>query len=314
MKWKLNIPFSSSLKIGYEENILMMGSCFTENIGRFLTEYKFNPTINPFGILYNPASISEGLDRLISNKYFQEEDLFFHNELYHSWLHHGRFSSTSKEEALSKINTEFQAAKEKIKHLDVLILTLGSAFVYEKNDTNQIVANCHKVSNSAFQKRMLSVNEVVESLKNTLQKLLEKRPRLKIILTVSPVRHVRDGIIENNRSKAVLLLAVEQLEQYLENISYFPSYEIQIDELRDYRFYASDLVHPSDDATKYIWEKFSTAFFDNQTLEILEDIKPIVTGLKHRPIHEGTLSHQKFKKNLSQKIKHIEQKYPFLRF
>ncbi len=314
MKWKLDIALSSSMKIQYEDNILMMGSCFTENIGHFLTEYKFNPIINPYGILYNPVSISEGLDRLISKGDFQEGELFLHNELYHSWLHHGRFSSTTKKETISKINAEFQYAQEHINKLDVLILTLGSAFVYERIDTNKIVANCHKVPHHAFRKRMLSVEEVVFPLKNTIGKLLGINPGLKLIFTVSPVRHIRDGIIENNRSKATLLLAVEELVEYFNHADYFPSYEILMDELRDYRFYASDLVHPSDIAVQYIWEKFCSTFLGKESLEILEDVKSITKGLKHRPIHEGAVSHQKFKENLRKKIEELERKHPFLKF
>ncbi|MGB1216619.1 MAG: GSCFA domain-containing protein [Saprospiraceae bacterium] len=314
MKWKLDVPVSSSFDIKYEDNILMLGSCFAENMGQFLTDYKFNSVVNPFGILYNPISISEGLERLIFNQNFEENDLFLHQELYHSWMHHGRFSDVSKENALSKIQTEFQEAQEKIEHLDVLILTLGSAFVYEKNDTKRIVANCHKVPNKQFTKRMLSVEEIKTSLEGILRKLLEKRPDLKIILTVSPVRHIRDGIIKNNRSKASLLLAVQALEEEFRNAVYFPSYEIQMDELRNYRFYASDLVHLSEEAVRYIWEKFSNAFFNEKTQEILAEIKPIILGLQHRPIHGNTIANQKFQANLKRKIQEMEEKYSFLKF
>ena len=245
----------------YEDRVVMMGSCFAENIGRKLEENKFSVDINPFGTLYNPASVAEGLRMLLRPERFTSGDLFRHEGVYHSFTHHSRFSAPSEEECLDHINSRLSQSSDFLRKATRLVITLGTAFVYRLKSDGRIVSNCHKLPEKMFDRQRLSTQEIVEDWKPLLLALWEQNPALKILFTVSPIRHWKDGAHENQLSKATLLLATDALQKdYPGRIAYFPAYEILMDELRDYRFYADDMLHPSPLAIDYIFATFYRKF------------------------------------------------------
>ena len=238
----------SAWKIGYEDQILMLGSCFADSVGEQMPQRGLHVTVNPFGTLYNPLSIAQALSIQPSAINYQ-----FHNGLWHSMSHHGSFSHPTREEAEQAVRASIETMQKALRKATVVIVTFGTAWVYEMN--GEIVGNCHKLPESSFLRRRLSVDEIVQ----TWRPIIAHYPDKHWLFTVSPIRHIKDGLHENQLSKATLLQAVEQLGDY------FPSYEIMLDELRDYRFYADDLVHPSSMAVHYIWERFVDTFCTNQT-------------------------------------------------
>ena len=293
----------SSLSIDYQSKILCIGSCFTQNIGQRLIDYKFSTLLNPFGILYNPLSIKNSLNLLLTDKKYTEEDLFFHQDLWHSFDHHGVFSNPNQSSILSDINTQLKAAQLFLKNTKILILTFGTSNVFIKKSTGNIVANCHKVPNTGFDKRRLSIARIIVELTPILEKLKAVNPDLAIIFTISPVRHLKDGLLENQRSKSTLLLAMEALTQQLPFTHYFPAYELVMDDLRDYRFFEKDMTHPNELAIEYIWKAFQATYFLDSTMDIFKQIKKIVQASLHRPFHPQTNTHQRFVKKQLEKIK-----------
>ena len=305
------IPFAT--KIDHSQLLFLAGSCFTEQIGQKLSAHKFRIIDNPNGILFNPVSISKSVLSYIQNKQYGEADLFYHNELWGSWEHHTRFSSVSKDTCLQKINASQSAAHGFLKNADWVLLTLGSAFVYEL-ENKQVVANCHKVPTDKFKKRLLAIDEVVTVLENLLLNLKAFNPKLKIIFTISPVRHSRDGFIENNWSKAILINSVHHVVDKYEHAFYFPSYELIIDDLRDYRFYAEDMVHPNYAATNYVWEKFVTTCIDPSSQILMKEINTINAARHHKPFNPASQAHQKFLKINLAKIEKLKEQFPYLNF
>ena len=271
---------------------MLFGSCFAENIGKNLLDLQFEGEKNPFGILFNPSSISTALRRIIAQKFFVESELIEYNGLWHSMLHHGKFSSNSKETTLKKINSKIISAKDLLPKIDFLIITFGSAQVYLQN--GKIVANCHKLPENLFERKMLTVSEIFDDYQDLFEKIFEINPKLKVILSVSPVRYLRDGAHQNSINKATLLFAAEQLTQKFENVIYFPAYEILLDELRDYRFFADDMLHPSTLAEKIIWQKFSECFFTEETKKYIPKIEKLNKMLAHRPINENSDEYKVF--------------------
>lgn len=303
-------------KTNYRMKHLFIGSCFTENIGDKMAELKFISDVNPFGILYNPESISLAVRRLISPEPFTKEDLFFHMGLWHSYSHNSRFSSISSDIALRGINDRLSFSSSFLKQADFLFLTFGTAMVYELKSIGRIVANCHKVPASEFRRYHLSVNEIVGSFRKTLTDLWTLNPGIKLIFSVSPVRHLNDGAVENQLSKAVLLLSIDALRSVFdtERIYYFPSYELVMDELRDYRFYAEDMVHPSPLAVNFIWEKFMESIADEDSVALSKKIASLLQARNHRPMTKNSPEYQTFVRKTIQKIVEIAEKYPFLDF
>lgn len=294
----------------YEQHFLLLGSCFAETIGRKLLEYRFTGDVNPFGVLYNPFSIADALERLNENRPFVVSELFNYDGWWHSWAHHGSFSAKTQEQALANINTTYSVAAERFEQTDVLILTFGSAWVYEHDGS--VVANCHKVPEREFMRRRLSVDEIVERYTILLNRLLKNRPHLRIVFSVSPIRYLRNGATENQTSKAILLLAAEALCRQFEAAIYFPSYEIVLDELRDYRFFADDMIHPSSMAVEYVWERFCTAFFTEKTLELLPQVAKINKALQHRPLKADSEAYRRFTEQIECDLAELKQKYPYL--
>jgi hypothetical protein len=279
----------------YSDRILLLGSCFAENMGERLSENKFKADVNPFGILYNPASIASAVRALIRPERYTEDGLFEKDGVYHSFDHHSRFSSLSKEEALENINLRLHDSANGLTQATRMVVTFGSAYMYVLKSDGRIVANCHKLPDGLFERRMLSVEEIAEEWTALLYSLWEHNPKIRILLTVSPVRHWKDGAHGNQLSKAVLLLAADRLcRLFPEQISYFPAYEIMMDELRDYRFYADDMLHPSSRAIDCIWECFAENYLSSETKSILKEWQEIRKALDHKPFQPDSEAYKRF--------------------
>ncbi len=315
--------------LSYKDKILLMGSCFTEHIGNALKDVKFSVLQNPNGILFGPDSVCKSLLSYIENKKYSESDLFQLNEVWNSWNHHSRFSHIRKEECLGIINTSRQQAHDFLKEADWLIVTLGSSFVYKLTklaDGSGIpppgvpsgrnrgggVANCHQAPANWFTKEMLEIENIRSMLEECLAALMLVNPSLKFIFTISPVRHIRDGVVENNLSKARLIEAVHSIVNRFEPAFYFPAYELVIDVLRDYRFYDIDLVHPNYAATEFVLEKFAEGCIDDESRQIMEEVRKIVIARKHRAFQPETKAHQQFLIAQFEKATALQKKYPFL--
>lgn len=301
-------------KIDFQCQIISIGSCFSENIGAKLAYYKFPVIINPFGILYNPESIANSLEFLLNNKTFAVKDLFEHQGIWNSFYHHSRFSKTNKDEALTLINSSLQAAAKNLKNTNFLLITFGTAWVYRHNSSGKIVSNCHKIPAKEFTRYKLTVQEIFDRYNSIIKVLKELNPTLNIIFTVSPVRHLRDGADQNQLSKATLVMAVHELASKFENTSYFPSYEIMMDDLRDYRFYNQDMIHPSPLAINYIWDKFSDSVILPAAKKTMAEIDKINLAIQHRAFQPLSDSHQKFLKSTLTKIEAIENQNPTVNF
>jgi hypothetical protein len=305
--------------INYRDRILLTGSCFTEHIGNALAEAKFSILQNPSGILFDPVSVSKSLLSYIDNRQYEKADLFQLNEIWHSWEHHSRFSGIDPETVIENINASQQRAHDFLKEANWIIITLGSSFSYRlsnaapgKQSAGTAVANCHRAPAQWFNKHLLECRETISMLADCLHRLMQFNPALKVILTVSPVRHIRDGLVQNNRSKARLIEAVHDLEEKFENINYFPAYELVIDVLRDYRFYDVDLAHPNYMATQYVLEKFADSCIDETSRELMQEIRKIIIARKHKAFHPGTRAHRQFLENHLEKVRMLNEKYPFL--
>ncbi len=294
------------------ERVLMLGSCFVENIGAKLEKNKFQVDINPFGTLYNPASIAQALRRLLHPERYTADDLFQHDGVFHSFAHHSRFSATSETECLSQINDRLTASATTLQTTKQLVLTFGTAYVYRLQQTGEVVANCHKLPEKLFTRTMLTVEEIVSEWKTLLLSLWEQQPELHILFTVSPIRHWKDGAHGNQLSKATLLLAIHSLQTaFPERVSYFPAYEIMLDELRDYRFYATDMLHPSELAIDYIWQRFVDSYMDEETKYFLKEWETIEKALNHRPFQPESETYKHFMSQTLLKIERLNEKFPF---
>lgn len=300
-------------EISHQSNLLLVGSCFSNNIGSKLIANKFNTLINPFGILFNPISIVNTLNDIIEGKEVGVKDLHFENGLYHSFAHHGSFSGPNSGEVVNYINQSRAEATQFLNKTDVVILTLGSSWAYKYKDTSEFVANCHKVPNKKFTKELLEVGFIVQKLRMVIDKLQAINSNLNVIFTVSPVRHWKDGAEENTLSKSILHVAARKLASR-KSISYFPSYEMVIDDLRDYRFYKEDMLHPNNVAIDYVWNRFENAFFSAETIELNKQIFKIIAASKHRPFNSSSDEHQRFLKMQLKNIKRIKLKNPIINF
>jgi hypothetical protein len=300
-------------KIGMQDKILLSGSCFTEHIADRLRRYKFSVWENPNGILFNPVSIAEAIQTYIKAKEYRQEDLTADQGLWFSWDHHTCFSDPDRNKVLSQVNQSVQNSHDFLKQANWLILTLGSAFVYQLAD-GRVVANCHKAPASLFRKKLLSQEEVLAVLDNLVHRLMQFNSQLNILFTISPVRHLRDGFIENNRSKAVLIGAVHHLVDKFERLHYFPAYELVVDDLRDYRFYAEDMVHPNYQATGYVWDKFKAACINPETLEIMKEINRLAAARNHIPMHPTSSAHRAFLEKHAVLARELAARFPYLDF
>ncbi|HET8752837.1 MAG TPA: GSCFA domain-containing protein [Salinimicrobium sp.] len=312
MKFRTEVPIKPQQpKIDHKSKIFLLGSCFVENIGEKLEFFKFQTLQNPFGILFHPAAILNFLKNVKSGKVYSEEEIFFHNERWHCFEVHSALSSIQKGQILDKINSGVEESQKFLSEATHIIITLGTAWAYRSLESGKIVANCHKIPQKNFSKELLDVKEDLTSILEILKSI---NPKITVIFTVSPVRHLKDGFVGNQRSKSKLLDAVHKVISEEEKLNYFPSYEIMMDELRDYRFYAEDMIHPNKIAVDYIWEKFVQAWMSSETISVMEEIQHIQKGLFHRPFNEESEAHQKFLKELQNKMEKLQQAHPQIKF
>lgn len=303
---------SSHQKIGYEDTILSLGSCFSENIGNKLSDAYFRTDVNPFGVLFNPVSIKNSLNALINEKTLSETDIFQHGSLWKAFSHSSLFAGTSKDEVLNNINERLVSSSQKLKKTKVILITFGTAWVYEYLKTSEVVANCHKLPAGEFVCKRLCVDDIVSDYIALFHKISTLFPDIHVIMTVSPIRHWKDGAHENNISKSVLLLSIEKLQKLFPFISYFPAYEIQMDELRDYRFYASDMCHPSPEAVDYIWKRFCETYFTHKTNHLRLKLENLNQQLNHKPLFPDTIEHSYFLYQIEKQKTELKKEYPFL--
>lgn len=324
MQFQLPIKIKSlEPPINYRDKIVLTGSCFTEHIGNYLIDHKFQAIQNPNGILFDPLSVCRSLQSYIQNKQYSTADLFELNEAWHSWDHHSRFSGMNKDEVVANINSSQTNAHQFLREADWLIITLGSSFVYKFSDdvpvdkrTSSVaeVSNCHKAPAQYFNKHLLSIEETVTALDTTMHQLFHFNPKLKIIFTISPVRHIRDGVVENNRSKARLIEAVHHMVNKFDKLYYFPAYELVIDVLRDHRFYDIDLVHPNFAATNYVLEQFKEFCLNEEAKALIEEIHSIVIAKNHKPFNPNSKQHKDFRSKMLHTTEQLSKRLPHLNF
>ena len=325
MKLQTQVPLQTAHgQVDYLSQLFLFGSCFVENIGKKLDYYKFRSLQNPFGILFHPKAIENLVSKSIQTFDYTEEDIFYHNERWHCFDAHSDLSAVTKEELLRKLNDGLKETRQQISISTHIVITLGTAWVYRKSESNAIVANCHKVPQKEFSKDLLSVEKTVESLETIIDLIQSVNPNAQIIFTVSPVRHLKDGFVENQQSKAHLISAIGKVLSSRADLAcrqagsrekhYFPSYEIMMDELRDYRFYKSDMVHPSELAVDYIWEKFKDVWISKEAFSTMEKVEEIQRGMLHRPFNPMSEENQKFLNSLHHKIADLKKEYSFMKF
>lgn len=315
MQFRTKIPIpQSNFSIDYNSKIVSLGSCFAENIAEKLDYFKFRNTCNPFGILFNPVSIEKMIHKVVNQELFSEKDILFHNERWHCFDAHSHVSNPNKEDLIANLNATIIFAKLQLQEATHIIISYGTSWVYRNIETNNIVANCHKLPQVAFKKEILSIETIQKSIQNTIQLIQKINPDINFIFTVSPVRHLKDGFVENQLSKAHLISGLHSSNFQLPSSIYFPSYEIMMDELRDYRFYAEDMIHPSQLAIDYIWQQFSETTIALETRSIMKEVETVQRGLAHRPFHPNSESHQQFLAKLQGKSAILVSQYSFMKF
>ncbi|OIQ21122.1 MAG: GSCFA domain-containing protein [Flavobacterium sp. MedPE-SWcel] len=318
MQFRTQIPISKNDNlIDYNSQVMSLGSCFAVNMGEKLNYFKFKNTINPFGILFHPLAIEKFIDYVLQQKQFTEADIIYNNERWHCFGAHSDLSNTDKNVLLDNLNSIIENTRTTLQQASHLIITLGTAWVYRYNQSDSIVANCHKIPQKEFTKELLTVSTIQQSLQRIIDSIKAINPKLHFIFTVSPVRHIKDGFVENQRSKANLIAALQETinaEQYVSNTNYFPSYEIMMDELRDYRFYGSDMIHPNDVAIDYIWRRFTDTYISEKALATMKEVDIIQKGLNHRPFNAESEQHKAFLVKLQQRRDKLKKQYPHIAF
>ncbi len=316
MNFRTQIPIpKSNHPIDYNSKIVSLGSCFAVNMAEKLDYFKFQNVCNPFGILFHALAIEKLIDFAVSGKKVTEKEIFFHNELWHCFDVHSDLSNPNKDELLQTVNEQIELTSQQISQSTHISITYGTSWVYRNIESNAIVANCHKVPQKQFKKELLSVDEIKVSLGKTIKLIHSVNLNCNIIFTVSPVRHIKDGFVENQWSKANLISAIHQtIHQKEQTINYFPSYEIMMDELRDYRFYAEDMLHPNQVAIDYIWKRFRETTISETAFSTMEEVESIQKSIAHRAFNPDSESHLRFKSKLREKISKLESQYSFMKF
>jgi hypothetical protein len=325
MKLRTQVPLQQAEhQLDYQSQLLLLGSCFVENIGQKIDYYKFRALQNPYGVLFHPKAIENLVSRSVQETEYSEKDIFFRDERWHCFDAHSDLSDVSKEALVRKLNEGLKATRQQIFNSTHIVITLGTAWVYQNKASGTNVANCHKVPQKQFSKKLLSVEVIVQSLENILNLIQSANPNVQIIFTVSPVRHLKDGFVENQQSKAHLITAVRQIlssrtdhaygQPGSRDKHYFPAYEIMMDELRDYRFYKADMVHPNDLAVDYIWERFKKVWISDAAFATMEKVNEIQKGMLHKPFNPKAEAHQKFLSSLNTKTRELQEEFPFIAF
>ncbi len=295
-------PLGPSIQI--TDKVLLSGSCFAEEIGHKLQQHKFDALLNPNGILFNPLSIARSMTAYLDDKRYTSGDLFLHEDIWHSWDHHSRFSGTDREEVLARINASQEAASQRLKEADWLVITLGTAHAWYLKEDGRLVGNCHKVSEASFTKKLIPADEIIAALDNMMHRLFFVNRKVNILFTVSPVRYARDGVVENNLSKAMLLQAVHHLVNKFDRLFYFPAYELVLDDLRDYRFFKEDMVHPNEQALQYVWEHFLKACIQLGSQEVARQVAELIRAKGHRPFNPESPAHRQFLYAMGKRLRH----------
>lgn len=306
---EITIP-KTELTISYSDRIEMVGSCFVENVSTRLMQSGFHLDVNPFGILYNPVSIANSLYDLLFKTDYLESDLFFFNGIYQSFSHHGRFSGVDQAKVLREMNDRLIQSKRFLKDSSLLIVTFGTAKVYRLLSSGKVVANCHKLPANYFSHDLLSINEIVELWIQLIRQLRLANPKIRILFTISPIRHWKDGAQENQLSKSILFVALNEILRWTEGTYYFPSYEIMMDDLRDYRFYEEDMIHPNRQAINYIWEKFSGTYLNEATLAIAKEWESIRQAQTHRPFNPDSEEYRLFREKTQLRLDDFNRRHP----
>ncbi|TBX65370.1 GSCFA domain-containing protein [Flavobacterium silvisoli] len=317
MQFSTSVPIpKNGNPIDYHSKIVSLGSCFAENMAAKFEYFKFRNTVNPFGIIFNPVSIEKLVLRAVNQEFFTDEDIFFYNDLWHSYEVHSELSQPDKGTFLNNLNQKVTELHLHISNATHILITYGTSWVYKLKATEQLVANCHKVPQNQFDKEILSVAVIEQSIQNTIDLIRKLNPDCHFTFTVSPVRHLKDGFVENQRSKAHLITAIHNLSfaNTASTFNYFPSYEILMDELRDYRFYAEDMLHPNPTAIDYIWQRFAETQITENSYPVMEEVDALQKGLAHRPFNPNSENHLKFLHNLNQKIIRLQERYPHMQF
>jgi GSCFA family len=319
MQFRTQIPISKTNNpIDYNSKIISIGSCFAENMAEKFDYFKFQNSTNPFGIIFNPVSIEKIISRIVKDEFYTEKDVFFYNERWHSYEVHSDLSNSDRQELLETLNKAVSETNKHLKEATHIIITYGTSWIYRNIESDEIVANCHKVPQKQFLKELLSVDVIQKSIQNTIDLIQALNPAINFIFTISPVRHIKDGFEENQWSKSHLFAAVHQvLKTHTSQLiphNYFPSYEIMMDELRDYRFYAQDMLHPNPVAIDYIWHRFSENYITDNSISTMQEISEIQKSLRHRSFNPDSEQHQKFLAKLQEKIKIVEKNWSHIKF
>lgn len=315
MNLQTNIPLKPQQhnQLDYNSKIMLLGSCFSENIGEKFNYLKFQTLINPFGILFHPLAIENLVTRAINKDYYFEDDLIFHNEQWSCLDAHSRLNNISKDKLLSSLNSALDLTNQQLKESTHIIITLGTSWVYRYIATDKFVANCHKLPQKQFLKELFSVEQISESLDAIVSLVRGVNPKVNFVFTVSPVRHIKDGFVQNARSKSHLIAAIHQVVEPRDRQYYFPSYEIVMDELRDYRFYNEDMIHPNNQAIDYIWEKFKTVWITEEAIKTSEAVARVQMKKGHRPFNPNSEAHQQFLRNLQAEIVTLQKRHPHIK-
>lgn len=329
-------PAPATVRIDHSSGIVMLGSCFSDNIGRRLLDGLFDVDVNPMGTLYNPASIASALDDIMARREFAAADLFEHDGRWHSFAHHSRFSGTDPEKVLRGINSRLRTAHDNLRRAGVLIVTLGTAWIFTLRATGRVVSNCHKLPSAMFVRSRMSVDEIVAQWQPLLVRLREFNPSLQVIFTVSPIRHLADGAHGNQLSKATLLLAVDRLIEESSTVmpsevvcpdgsvllidpvppmavEYFPAYEALMDDLRDYRFYAADMTHSSETAVDYVYSLFAESHMSEATRDLATACRKVTRRLAHRPMTDDPAAIERFGQSTRQLVEALSLSHPYLK-
>ena len=322
MNLTTKVPIAKSDNpINYDSKIVSLGSCFAENMGQKFSYFKFQNVVNPFGTIFNSVSIENLVSRIVNENKFTDDDIFFHNDLWHCYEIHSELSNPNKEEFLGILNQLLESTNNQITKSTHIKITFGTSWVYRNKASKKIVANCHKVPQSQFEKEILSLETIQKSIQNTIDLIQKVNPNCHFIFTISPVRHIKDGFVENQRSKAHLITAIHQVISNCHpersrgtSSNYFASYEIMMDELRDYRFYAEDMLHPSQKAIDYIWVRFFENYISEENHSTMQEVCNIQKALAHRPFNPDSESHQKFLAALNQTISKLQEQFPQFQF
>jgi lysophospholipase L1-like esterase len=309
MKLQTQIPLKpvNQNTIDYNSKIVLFGSCFSEHISEKFKANKFNAFSNPFGILFHVKAIENLIDKSLSDFKYSDSDVFELNEQFQCFDAHSKLNQLTSNDLISVLNSNLIETKQQLTKASHVIITLGTSWVYKHKLSGEIVANCHKVPQKEFEKVLLSAEDIAESLQKCIKHIQSINPNVYFIFTASPVRHIKDGFVGNTLSKAHLISGIHSIVNSIKNTTYFPSYEIVMDELRDYRFYNEDMLHPNQSAINYIWERFLDTWTTQKTKTIIKDVEVVQKGLNHKPFNEDSKAHQKFLESLEQKKEILKQ-------